>query len=576
MTSFIRNVLSLHSRVIPLALRIALHLGITPEIPRSNLSFAGLVGRDFVDWRGARARPGHAPCEDRVASDIDPDPGTGIRKWLKLEASRERGRGLKGRRTRVWKAGTGRALGHRAGPSERSVRRWHGGHVSWCRLIPRGRRLTEATLPASPNPSEAAKQPPRPRLRGILGPGLITGASDDDPSGIATYSQAGAQYGYQLGWTLLFSWLLMCAIQEISARIGRVTGRGISGLLKKHYPMPILYTLVSLLVVANTINLAADLGAMAAALKLLIGGPSLPYVVGFGILSAVLETFVRYSRYVSVLKWLTVSLFAYVGVTLVVHVPWLTVIHSLVLPRVSFRSDYLTVVVAILGTTISPYWFFWQAEEEVEDEKERAGARPLIRAPLQATAEFRRIRVDTYVGMGLSNAVAFFIMTTTAATLNASGVTDIQTSSQAAEARRPGAGAFVFLVFSLRIIGTGLLALPVLAGSSAYAIGEAFGWHVGLARKPARAKRFYITIAAITAAGAGLNVIALDPIKALFWSAVINGVVAVPIMVTMMRLASNPAVMDRFTLPPILRMVGWLATAVMGAAAVGMAVTLTT
>ncbi len=433
--------------------------------------------------------------------------------------------------------------------------------------------MTDTILPAAPNPPEAVKQPPRPKLREILGPGLITGASDDDPSGIATYSQAGAQFGYQLGWTLLFSWPLMCAIQEVSARIGRVTGRGIAGVLKKHYPMPILYVIVTLLVVANTINLAADLGAMAAALKLLIGGPSLIYVVGFAILSAALEAFVRYSRYVSVLKWLTLTLFAYVGAAFVVHVPWLTVLHSLVVPRISFSSDYLTVVVAILGTTISPYLFFWQAEEEVEDEKERAGARPLIRAPEQATAEFRRIRVDTYVGMGLSNAVALFIMITAAATLNASGVTDIQTSSQAAEALRPVAGRFVFLIFSLGIIGTGLLALPVLAGSSAYAIGEAFGWHVGLARKPARAMRFYVTIAGITAAGAVLNVVALDPIKALFWSAVINGVVAVPVMVMMMRLACNPAVMGRFTLPPILKTIGWLATVVMGAAAVGMAVT---
>ena len=244
--------------------------------------------------------------------------------------------------------------------------------------------MTDTTLPAAPNPPEAVKQPPRPKLREILGPGLITGASDDDPSGIATYSQAGAQYGYQLGWTMLFSWPLMCAIQEISARIGRVTGRGIAGILKKHYPMPILYGIVSLLVVANTINLAADLGAMAAALKLLIGGPSLLYVVGFAILTAVLETFVRYSRYVSVLKWLTISLFAYVGAAFVVHVPWGAVAYSLVVPKISIASDYLTVVVAIFGTTISPYLFFWQAEEEVEDERERPGAKPLVRAPEQA------------------------------------------------------------------------------------------------------------------------------------------------------------------------------------------------
>lgn len=309
--------------------------------------------------------------------------------------------------------------------------------------------------------------------------------------------------------------------------------------------------------VANTINLAADIGAMAAALKLLIGGSSLLYVVGFAVLTAVLESYVRYSRYVSVLKWLTLSLFAYVAAAFVAHVPWLTVAYSLVVPKISFTADYLTAVVAILGTTISPYLFFWQAEEEVEDKRERPGAKPLTRAPEQAAAEFRRIRIDTYLGMGLSNAVALFIIITAAATLNANGITDIQTSSQAAEALRPVAGPFVFLIFSLGIIGTGLLTLPVLAGSSACAIGEAFGWHVGLARRPARAKRFYLTIAALTAAGAVLNVVALDPIKALFWSAVINGVVAVSVMVMLMRLACNPAVMGRFTLPPILKTVGW-------------------
>ncbi len=362
----------------------------------------------------------------------------------------------------------------------------------------------------------------------------------------------------------------MCAIQEISARIGRVTGRGIAGVLRKHYPAPILYAIVTLLVVANTINIAADLGAMAAALQLLIGGPALVYVGLFAALTVGLESFVRYSRYVSVLKWLTVSLFAYFAVAFVVDVPWPTVARSLLTPKVSLDADHLTVVVAVLGTTISPYLFFWQAEEEVEDEREQLGAKPLIRAPEQAGAAFRRIRLDTYVGMGLSNLVALSIVITAAATLNASGITNIQTSAQAAEALRPIAGQFVFLIFSLGIIGTGLLALPVLAGSSAYAVGEAFGWHVGLARKSMRAKRFYLTIAGATAIGAMLNVVALDPIKALFWSAVINGVVAVPVMVMMMRLAGNPDVMGRFTLPPMLRTVGWLATLVMGAAAVAM------
>ena len=429
-------------------------------------------------------------------------------------------------------------------------------------------------LAASPNPPDAVKQPQRPRLRDVLGPGLITGASDDDPSGIATYSQAGAQFGYTLGWIMLFSWPLMCAIQEISARIGRITGRGIAGNLKRHYPAPLLHAIVTLLVVANTINLGADLGAMAAALQLLIGGPQLLYVALFAVASALLEIFVRYARYVSVLKWLTVSLFAYVGVAFIVKLPWGTVVHALVIPDITFNAAYLTVVVAILGTTISPYLFFWQAEEEAEDVKERAGAKPLIRAPEQAPSELRRIRWDTIVGMGFSNVVALFIILTTAATLHEHGVTDIQTSAQAAQALQPIAGRFAFLIFALGIIGTGLLALPVLAGSSAYALGEVFGWHVGLTRKPGRAKRFYGMIAAATLVGGALNFTPIDPIKALFWSAVINGVVAVPVMIMMMLLAHNPKAMGAFRLPRMLSIIGWLATATMALAAIGMFATL--
>ncbi len=409
-----------------------------------------------------------------------------------------------------------------------------------------------------------------PKLLQVLGPGLITGASDDDPSGIATYSQAGAQLGYSLGWVLVLTWPLMCAIQEISARIGRVTGRGIAGVLKRHSPAPVLYLLVALLVVANTINLGADLGAMGAALQLLIGGPLLLYVAAFGVLSLLLEIFVRYSRYVAWLKWLTLSLFAYVGVAFVVHMPWATVAYHLVVPDISLKAGYLTVLVAILGTTISPYLFFWQAEEEVEDVKARDHARPLERAPEQSKMEFRRIRIDTYLGMFFSNLVALFIVITTAATLNAHGMTDIQTSSQAALALKPIAGPFVFLVFALGIIGTGLLAVPVLAGSSAYAVGEAFGWHVGLARKLARAPRFYAMVAGAFAVGVALNFVHIDPIKALFWSAVINGVVAVPVMAMMMLLSSRRAVMGPFVLPWPLKAMGWLATAVMAAAAIGM------
>ena len=434
--------------------------------------------------------------------------------------------------------------------------------------------MADLTDVAAERRPEDVEEPKTPKLLQVLGPGLITGASDDDPSGIATYSQVGAQFGFNMGWVMLFSWPLMCAIQEISARIGRVTGKGVAGNLKAHYPRSLLYGLVSLLLIANTINLGADLGAMGAALKLVVGGPQLLYVALFGAASILLEVFVSYSRYVSVLKWLTLALFAYVGVAFVVHVNWASVGFHLVAPRIEWTSAYLTSLVAILGTTISPYLFFWQAEAEVEEVKERDGAKPLSRAPGQAEPEFARIRLDTYLGMGLSNLVALFIIVTTAATLNAHGITDIQTSSQAALALKPIAGAATFVVFALGIVGTGLLAVPVLAGSAAYATGETFGWHVGLARKLHRAPSFYAVIAIATIVGTALNFTPIDPIKALFWSAVINGVVAVPVMTLMMLLASRPKIMGRFALTRGLKVVGWAATAVMAAAAVGMLATL--
>jgi Mn2+/Fe2+ NRAMP family transporter len=309
---------------------------------------------------------------------------------------------------------------------------------------------------------------------------------------------------------------------------------------------------------------------MGAALKLLIGGPLLIYVALFAALSVGLEVFLRYSRYVAVLKWLTLSLFAYVGVVLVVHAPWGEVARRLVLPHIRFSAAYLTVLVAMLGTTISPYLFFWQAEEEVEETKERKGARSLNNAPAQAPAELHRIKIDTYIGMGFSNLVALFIILATATTLHSHGITDIQTSADAAKALRPVAGQFAFLVFALGIVGTGLLALPVLAGSSAYAAGEAFGWHAGLARVPRRAKAFYGAIAAATLVGAILNFTPIDPIKALFWSAVINGVVAVPVMALVMHLASRSDAMGQFTISRRLKTIGWVATTVMAAAAAGM------
>ena len=411
------------------------------------------------------------------------------------------------------------------------------------------------------------------KLLHVLGPGLITGASDDDPSGIATYSQSGAQFGYSMTWLMLFTWPLMAAIQEISARIGRVTGKGIAANLREHYSVWLLRPIVTLLLIANFINLGADLGAMGDALRLLIGGPRGFYVILFAAACTTLEIFSSYERYVKILKWMTLSLFAYVATALIVHVPWGEVAYDTIVPQMSWQKDYIVVIVAVLGTTISPYLFFWQSSEEAEDERVDPAARSLIERPEEARREIRRIEIDTYVGMGLSNLVAFFIMVTTAATLHANGVTDVQTSEQAAEALRPIAGQFAFIIFALSILGTGLLAVPVLAGSSAYALAEAMRWQAGLGRSPSEAKRFYATIVGGTLIGVSINFVHIDPIKALFWSAVINGVVAVPLMVVMMIMTMQPKIMGQFTLPRPLWAIGWLSTAAMAVAVVIMLAT---
>ena len=338
-----------------------------------------------------------------------------------------------------------------------------------------------------------------------LGPGLITGAADDDPSGIAAYSQSGAQFGYSLLWTLFFTYPLMVGIQVVSARIGRVSGYGLAGNIRRHYPPAMLYFLVSLLLVANTINIGADLVAMADSTALLIGGPRHAYIVGFGLVCVALQVYISYARYVRALKWLTLSLFAYVGVVFTVDLPWAEVIKGAALPVLSMSPDYLTTVVAIFGTTISPYLFFWQASQECEDLRAVKADKPLCNHPDQAARQLARIKIDTYIGMGFSNLIAFFIMLTAAATLHAHGVTDIQTSAQAAEALRPIAGKFAFLLFSMGIIGTGLLAVPVLAGSAAFAVAESFQWRRGLDLTPLRGARFYGVIAAATMIGVGLG-----------------------------------------------------------------------
>lgn len=406
-----------------------------------------------------------------------------------------------------------------------------------------------------------------------LGPGLITGAADDDPSGIATYSQAGAQFGYGLLWSVLFTTPLMVGIQTVSARIGRVTGHGLAANIRDHFPRPLLYVIVSLLLVANTINIAADLGAMGSALEILIGGKAHIYTVFFALLILVLAIFIPFPRYAPILKWLTLSLFAYVGTIFAVQFSWSEALRGALLPHLSFKAEYISTLVAVLGTTISPYLFFWQASQEVEEQRAAPDQEPLRAAPEQARRHLRRIQIDTWIGMTFSNGVAFFIMLTTAVTLHVNGITDIQTSAQAAEALRPVAGEFAFLLFSLGIIGTGLLAVPVLAGSAAYAVSETFGWRIGLGLPLLEARGFYAILTAATVIGVGLDFSGIDPIKALLWSAIVNGVIAVPIMVIMMLLAVRPAVMGPFVIQRRLKFLGWFATAVMAAAVIAMFVT---
>ena len=403
------------------------------------------------------------------------------------------------------------------------------------------------------------------RILAALGPGLITGASDDDPSGIGTYSQAGAQFGFGIGWTMLLTYPLMVAIQEISARIGRTTGHGIAGNLCRHYPNWLLYGVVTLLFIANTINIGADLSAIADAIRLLIGGPTALYVVFIGTICVVAIVFMTYERYVWLLKWLTLSLFAYVAALFAIKIPWGEAFLGALVPRIISTSAYFTTLLAIFGTTISPYLFFWQASLEAEDQRLNPLERPLVRAPHQAPQAFERIRADTLIGMGFSNLIALAIIFTTAATLHQAGITSIESSTQAAEALRPIAGDFAFLLFALGIIGTGLLAVPVLAGSAAYAVGEACKWPVGLGRKPSKAAAFYGALAVSTILGMAITLTPVDPIKALYWSAVINGVVAVPVMTVMLLMSAQRKVMGRFVIVGWLRWLGWASTAVMAA-----------
>lgn len=421
-----------------------------------------------------------------------------------------------------------------------------------------------------PEPAASGERGAEPPWWEQLGPGLITGAADDDPSGIATYSQGGAQFGFNIAWTLVLTFPLMVGIQLASARIGRVTGQGLTETFTRISPRPVVVGLVALLVLANVINLGADLNAMADSAALLLPGSEFAYVLAFGLVSLLLQVFLPYARYVRVLKWLTLSLFSYVAVSFVVHVNWREALGATLWPQAQWDKDYVTSIVAILGTTISPYLFFWQAAQEVEEIKSHPDERPLRMAPAQVRRSLRRISIDTWVGMGLSNLIAFFIIVATAATLHAHGATHIETTRQAATALRPIAGDFAFWLFSAGIIGTGMLALPVLAGSAAYAVASLLKVRKGLDLALGSARAFYAILAGAMAVGAAIGVAGIDPIKALYWSAVINGVISVPIMVAVMMAATRPKIMGRLVLEPAWRWLGWAATWAMGLATLAM------
>ena len=425
-------------------------------------------------------------------------------------------------------------------------------------------------------PPSASQHPtPRPTSGSVLkklGPGLITGAADDDPSGIATYSQAGAQFGFNMLWTMLLTYPLMSAIQLVSARIGRVTGSGLAINMGAIWPKWLVTGLVGLLFIANCINIGANLAAMGASVELATGIASLPITISFAILSLGLQMFIPYERYANILKWLTLVLFAYVAVLFVVKIDWWAALKGFVWPSFALDNNSFTVIVAILGTTISPYLFFWQSSQEVEEIDRKDDAKPLEEAPRQAPRELNRIELDTFAGMAVSNIVAIAIMICAAATLHASGKTDINSAADVAEALKPIAGNFAFAVFSLGVVGTGLLSIPVLAGSAAYAFAETQDWKAGLDHKPWEAVGFYGVIAAATLFGLSLEFVPLDPVKALFWSAVINGFVAVPIMIAMMVIVSSKALMKEFTAPVAMRLFGWGATGLMAVAAAAMLV----
>ena len=405
-----------------------------------------------------------------------------------------------------------------------------------------------------------------------LGPGLITGASDDDPSGIGTYSQAGAALGYATLWTAIVTLPLMIVVQHICAKIGMVSGRGLAGVLKRYYSKMLLYPVVIGLVIANTINAGADIAAISAAINMFVPIPISAMVIPIAVAIVILQVWGSYRVMVKIFKWLTLSLFAYVIAAFLARPDWYAVARATFIPQIQFTSEYITTIVAILGTTISPYLFFWEASEEVEEEKSE-GRRDVNARRGATDKEIKKEKLDTIIGMLFCNVVFYFVIISAGATLHVSGQTNIQSATEAAQALQPLAGNFASVLFGIGLIGAGLLAVPVLTGSAAYAVAETFGWQFGLDEKPRHAKKFYAVIAASTIVGVVIDFAGINPISALFWTAVINGVVAPPLLVVVMLVANNKRVMGTRTNGRWTNIMGWLATAVMFAAAIGMFVT---
>lgn len=418
------------------------------------------------------------------------------------------------------------------------------------------------------------KRPPKIKIKRFfksLGPGFITGASDDDPSGIATYSQTGAQFGYGQAWTALFSFPFMAAIQEMCGRIGMVTGKGLAGVIKKNYSKKILYVAVFILLIANTINIGADLGAMASSGQLVFGISFIYWLLGITVLTLVLEIFVSYKVYARILKYLAFLLLSYIAVAFIVKQNWLQILISTFVPRFSFSKAYLMNIVAILGTTISPYLFFWQANEEVEEEVEKRELRSMgAGIPKFKKREVKNLRIDTISGMLFSNLIMFFIIVTTASTLGVHGIFNVQTASQAAQALRPIAGDFAYLLFALGIIGTGLLAVPVLAGSASYAISETFKMKEGLYKKFRQAHGFYGVITLATIVGLVVNFIGIPPFRMLYYTAVLNGIAAPPLMIIIMKISNNKKILGKYTNKKVSNILGWIITGIMSACAIAL------